>query len=99
MPDPLARPTAPAARLGPDSVRALARAAFFLGFVGAWCALMHLLTGRPVTPVPMLLMGAGAATGFAVATGERPLAASLNRWDEALSFLGLAALAHAAMRL
>ena len=99
MENPSLRPALPAARLDRNSVRALARTVLFAGFVGAWCALIHLLTGRPVTPVPMLLVGAGAALGFAVAGGERPLSASLNRWDEALSLVGLAALANAAMHL
>ena len=92
-------PGSPAARLDPASVRTLARFALFLGFAGLWCSLIHLLTARPVTPVPMLLMAAGMAAGFAAAHRERPMAGSLNRWDEAAAFLGLAGLAHAAIRI
>lgn len=85
--------------LDPASARALARVGLFLGFAGLWCSLIHLLTARPVTPVPMLLMAAGMAAGFAVANRERPFRGSLNRWDEALAFIGLAGLAHAVVRM
>ncbi|WP_458095916.1 hypothetical protein [Roseomonas sp. WA12] len=81
------------------SARALARVGLFLGFAGLWCSLIHLLTARPVTPVPMLLMAAGMAVGFAVANRERPMEGSLNRWDEAVTFVGLAGLAHAVVRM
>lgn len=82
-----------AAGLDAESLRAVVRVVMFLCFCGLWCALIHLITARPVTPVPMLLMAAGMAVAFAVSHRERPLAASLNRWDEAMAFLGLAALA------
>ena len=85
--------------LDPASARALARVVLFLGFAGLWCSLIHLLTARPVTPVPMLLAAAGMAAGFATAQRERPMGASLNRWDEAVAFVGLAGLAHAVVRM
>ena len=61
-------------------------------------ALIHILTARPVTPVPMLVMASLVAVGYAVSIRERPLAASLNRWDEAITFVGLAALARVVVR-
>ncbi|WP_338663620.1 hypothetical protein VQH23_00335 [Pararoseomonas sp. SCSIO 73927] len=86
------------ARLDPSSVRTLARFTLFLGFAGLWCAVVHLITARPVTPVPMLVTAAGVAAGFAAANRERPGAGSLNRWDETAGFLGLAGLANALVR-
>ncbi|MCR0981512.1 hypothetical protein [Roseomonas populi] len=88
-----------AARLDPASVRTLARFFLFLGFAGLWCALIHLITARPVTPVPMLVTAAGVAAGFAAAHREWPMAGSLNRWDEAMGFIGLAGLANALARM
>ncbi|MBP0492079.1 hypothetical protein [Roseomonas indoligenes] len=88
----------PAARLDPASVRTLARFFLFLGFAGLWCAVIHLITARPVTPVPMLVTAAGMAAGFAAANRERPGAESLNRWDETVAFIGLAGLANALVR-
>ncbi|WP_156963953.1 hypothetical protein [Muricoccus aerilatus] len=82
----------------PASARAVARVGLIGGFIGAWCTLIHILTARPVTPVPMLVMASFVAAGYAVANRERPLAASLNRWDEAVTFLGLAALAQVVVR-
>jgi len=77
------------------SMQAIARVFLVGGFIGAWCTLIHILTARPVTPVPMLLIASFVAVGYAVSNRERPLAPSLNRWDEAVTFLGLAALAQA----
>ncbi len=77
----------------PASAQAVARVLLVGGFAGAWCTLVHLLTGRPVDPAPILVAAAIVAAGHAVARRERPVAPSLNRWDEALAFLGLAALA------
>jgi hypothetical protein len=88
-----------APRLDPASTRAVARVFLFLGFAGLWCSLIHLLTERPVTPVPMLVMASGAAAGFACRRRERPFAAVLNGWDEATAFLGLAAFAQFVVRV
>lgn len=82
----------------PASAQALARVGLAGGFIGAWCTLVHILTARPVTPVPMLVVAAFVVLGYAVANRERPLAASLNRWDEAITFVGLAALARVVVR-
>jgi len=46
----------------------------------------------------MLVMASLVAVGYAVSIRERPLAASLNCWDEAITLLGLAALAQAVVR-
>ena len=83
----------------PASAQALARVGLVGGFIGAWCTLIHILTARPVTPVPMLIVASCVAAGYAVANRERPLAASLNRWDEAVTFVGLAALARIVVRV
>ena len=82
----------------PASAQAVARVGLVGGFIGAWCTLIHILTGRPVTPVPMLVMASFVAVGYAVCNRERFLAASLNRWDEAITFVGLAALAQVVVR-
>lgn len=89
----------PVPRLDPVSNRTIARVILFLGFAGLWCSLVHLLTGRPVTPVPMLVMASGAAAGFACLRKERPFAPNLNGWDEAAVFLGFAAFAQIVMRM
>ncbi|WP_140885166.1 hypothetical protein [Muricoccus nepalensis] len=82
----------------PASAQAVARVGLVGGFIGAWCTLIHILTARPVTPVPMLVMASFVTVGYAVSNRERFLAASLNRWDEAVAFAGLAALAQAIVR-
>ena len=82
----------------PMSAQAVARVGLVSGFIGAWCTLIHIMTARPVTPVPMLVMAAFVAVGYAVSNRERPLAASLNRWDEAVSLVGLAALERVVVR-
>jgi putative transposase len=51
-----------------------------------WCSLIHLLTERPVTPVPMLMTAAVTAAVTAVGWREWPLARSLNGWDEAVAW-------------
>lgn len=89
----------PAPRLDPASTRTVARVVLFLGFAGLWCSLIHLLTGRPVTPVPMLVAASGMAAAFAFLRRERPLAPSLNGWDEAAAFLGFAAFAQVIVRV
>jgi hypothetical protein len=89
----------PVQRLDPASIRAVARVFLLLGFVGLWCSLIRLLTGRPVTPLPMLMAAAVTAAVMAVGRREWPLAPSLNGWDEAVAFMGFAALSHVVMQL
>jgi len=84
-------------RLEPASVRTLARIALFTGLV-ALCCVACLLGGAPMDPSPIFLAWAGVSAGFAAALREHPLAPVLNRWDEAATFLGFAALAHAFAR-
>ena len=79
--------------MDPASARAVTRVLLFLVFAVAWCGLIHLATGRPVTPVPLLMAAFAAAIAFALRQRDRPWGEVLNHWDEALAFLGLASLA------
>lgn len=82
----------------PLSAQAVARVGLVGGFIGAWCTFIHIVTARPVTPVPMLIIASVVTAGYAISHRERPLAASLNRWDETIAFVGLAALAQVVVR-
>jgi hypothetical protein len=53
---------------------------------------MHMLTAKPVTPAPMLMLAAATAAGFGFARREPISGPTLNHWDEAAAFLGCASL-------
>lgn len=67
-------------------------------FAIVWSLLIRLLTGGPVTPVPVLLLAAGMTAGLAAAYGEHPMTSRLNRWDEAVALVGVAALISSIIR-
>ena len=63
-----------------------------LAVVAAGCALARLLLGATANPSPVLTVGALTALVLAARFREAPGGASLNRWDEAIAHVGLAAL-------
>jgi hypothetical protein len=86
-----------AGMLDPASVSTIRRFALCTGVVSAWWLATWAAGWRGgMAALAAMLLIAGATAGmFAVARGDRPCGASLDRWDEAAAYVGLAAIARA----
>jgi hypothetical protein len=89
--------TEAAGMLDAASVSTISRFALSTGVVSAWWPATWAAGWRGgMAALAAMLLIAGATAGmFAVARGDRPCGASLDRWDEAAAYVALAAIAQA----